>query len=533
MSGLIANNEIDIVAGSDVSDSVEGIVWASKNNISVIGINIDVNVSSPVSFFSRSGNLSAIAAIVQKDLKAASFKILYDIQNNIFTKGNVTMNTAGYGAISVMPCMGSSCIAFQNEVERVSTKMCGTSYVSTVQKYIEDIFVTIKSEISDIGVDYHTGDLIELMVKENNTFQISIPFGKRPPPLQKHSFTLDIQENNSFMYIFGGTNTTGLVNNDFWKLEYKHYKWTKILPLSSVLPPARQSHIAYMTNSNSLIIHGGTGIDGKVLCDTWEYNISSKEWRDVTPGSNLVCTARGSFTKTDESIYVFGGYDSKNYITNSLIMLNTKTFKSSYVETIGDKPPAVINSMLTVLNATTLVLYGGCNLKYVDENIYLLTMGSSTTAHKWTKVTNTLGMSPGALCRGTMVKLDDNRILITGGVNSAFKATQINVIWNSARNEWIWMDSKKLNFPLSSHSAFVFDQKLTPSTCLASTVELYSMCPQEKRLMLFIYGGLNSETLSDNLLVYRIGPESAGTKIKCDPGYYPITEGYNNAGSNI
>ncbi|KAJ3203185.1 Multiple epidermal growth factor-like domains protein 8, partial [Clydaea vesicula] len=460
---LTTKANVDVVADTGL---LEEIVLASKRNIKVIGANVDLSIVDDNSFIGKGGNVSAVLTSVLKNLDVASSKAIYDALNNAVVNESVVIDAA-YGAVTLLPCFKDLCYLFEKEVDKsVTVDGCLKKVTISVQRYIEEIFIKVKGGIVEAGVDYKTSFLSELLVAENNTFHLSIPFGSRPPALQKHTLTLDIQKLNTYFYLFGGTDKSASLNNDLWVLDYNYYIWKKVSVVNSTLiPPKRHSHVAYV--AKGLTVFGGIGENGNILCDSWVYSINDNLWTNTTTNLNRLCVARGSFTQNGEMIYIFGG---------------------------------------------------GCNLKYFNADIYLLKLGNSTSPYVWKKVENTSGLSPGGLCGGSIVKLDNYRVLISGGINSSQFQTKTNVIWNSLKNKWIWADSNFLDIDLAYHSSVIFNQSLSPSTCVfIPQTEAVHICPHEKKLMLITYGGVSLNTLSDSLFIYRIGPESTEGSIKCKP----------------
>lgn len=90
------------------------------------------------------------------------------------------------------------------------------------------------------------------------------------------------------IFVFGGIDSTFSTKNDLWKYDISNNSWTELIPNGAAgSPPAR--HVAQAgkrAKQGKLTLYGGEGdaLSGfAVLTDTWQYDIATNSWTNVTP----------------------------------------------------------------------------------------------------------------------------------------------------------------------------------------------------------------------------------------------------------
>lgn len=117
-------------------------------------------------------------------------------------------------------------------------------------------------------------------------------------------------EMGDFLVLFGGINDHGNRQNDTWvgRVTYNENKgitfsW-KMLDVGAVAPPPRGAHAACCIDDKRMVIHGGIGLHGLRLGDTWVLELSNNAclgtWHEIVihpsppprSGHTLTCIGR-------------------------------------------------------------------------------------------------------------------------------------------------------------------------------------------------------------------------------------------------
>lgn len=90
--------------------------------------------------------------------------------------------------------------------------------------------------------------------------------------------------------LFGGTSGSELFG-DTWVFDVATETWTQVHP--RVAPAARSGHVlVYDSGRSVFVMFGGLDAAADFLSDTWEFDLATRVWRDVTPA--LRPSARGA-----------------------------------------------------------------------------------------------------------------------------------------------------------------------------------------------------------------------------------------------
>ena len=119
---------------------------------------------------------------------------------------------------------------------------------------------------------------------------------------------------NGNAYIFGGNSSSGVLN-DLWQYNPSTSSWSRLIDNNqNGSPSARNGSVAWTDNYGNAYIFGGSNSSG-VLNDLWKYNTFTKQWSRITvsilPNSRTQALA---WTDTNGNAYIFGGYDGTNWL---------------------------------------------------------------------------------------------------------------------------------------------------------------------------------------------------------------------------
>lgn len=131
-------------------------------------------------------------------------------------------------------------------------------------------------------------DLWVYSVKDNKWKQITTTNGPSPRAKSIGWFA------DGKIYIFGGVAGDWNTYNDLWMYDVNKNAWTQLIANGDAnSPPTRQeAQGGLVPNSNGTlaVIYGGEKISSSagnskfdILNDTWEYNIKTNQWKNITP----------------------------------------------------------------------------------------------------------------------------------------------------------------------------------------------------------------------------------------------------------
>lgn len=232
------------------------------------------------------------------------------------------------------------------------------------------------------GNTYFLNDIWEFNTSNAYWTQLA-PSNPLPPYRCRHTA---IYTDSNTMIIFGGYDLN-YIWNDLWEYNISANSWTQ-LNLSSPLPSKRYSHSAIYTNSNTMLVFGGT--DGaQVFNDLWEYKISANSWTQLNPSSDVPYYRykHGAIYTNSNTMIIYGGnapqYGYFNdmwayYISLNVWYLLSPTAQSLSMLYIGgftiiDRPYYYFDQNSNSINLTdSIVLFGGTDeFGYFYNRLYV------------------------------------------------------------------------------------------------------------------------------------------------------------------
>ncbi|GKT35541.1 hypothetical protein ADUPG1_008684, partial [Aduncisulcus paluster] len=148
--------------------------------------------------------------------------------------------------------------------------------------------------------------------------------GERVPPTARYSPACCVDEENEYIFVFGGF--CGEYMDDFLFYDVKKNVWRVISPYSDTpWPSPRRGHSLFYINGSVILFGGEDGT--KCLNDVWKFNIESMSWTELTSEGEIPEPrySHGSVTLGNVGI-VFGGRDRyvENIATTSSLELPSK-----------------------------------------------------------------------------------------------------------------------------------------------------------------------------------------------------------------
>ncbi|KAK7255069.1 hypothetical protein RIF29_28471 [Crotalaria pallida] len=198
-------------------------------------------------------------------------------------------------------------------------------------------------------------------------------------------------EMGDFLVLFGGINDNGNRQNDTWvgrvTCNEKNgitFSW-KMLDVGSIAPPQRGAHAASRIDDKRMVIHGGIGLHGLRLGDTWVLELSDNlcfgTWHEVVThpsppprsGHTLTCIGRSR-------IILFGGRGLGYEVLHDVWLLDTCQGYLKWIQILYDLQnipggvslPRVGHSATMVLGGRLLIYGGEDSARHRKEDFWIL-----------------------------------------------------------------------------------------------------------------------------------------------------------------
>ncbi len=120
------------------------------------------------------------------------------------------------------------------------------------------------------------------------------------------------------LFMFGGYDLDWNRMNDMWQYEPVTKTWTDVTPPTGVLPQRRSGHAMAFDPSHgaqgTIILFGGLTDSLTYLGDTWEWDVASRTWTNVTPAGTKPVVRQGARLVYDGTrMILVGGTDGNHF----------------------------------------------------------------------------------------------------------------------------------------------------------------------------------------------------------------------------
>ncbi|CAN6452734.1 unnamed protein product [Victoria cruziana] len=198
------------------------------------------------------------------------------------------------------------------------------------------------------------------------------------------------------LVLFGGIDDNGIRKNDTWVGHVVHdeihsikISW-KPLEVGLTLPPPRGAHAGCFAGERRMVIHGGIGLDGMRLKDTWLLELldngMSGTWREIVTSVSPLARSGHTLTYIGGSrIVLFGGRELGYEVLNDVWLLDLASGSPLWLELMPsnkhDIPlPRVGHSATRLLGGRVLIFGGEDSQRRRKDDFWVLDTGAATTA---------------------------------------------------------------------------------------------------------------------------------------------------------
>ena len=270
----------------------------------------------------------------------------------------------------------------------------------------------------------------------------------KPPeaPSPRGSPAMAYDSESDRIILFGGTRTRNSTSRDTWAYDYNTNTWTKMKaqgPAKSLGPA-----MAYDAESDRVILFGGFDFDSyKMYQDTWVYDFNTDSWAEMKPEASPPGQAFHAMTYDTDSdrILLFGGHtktpDPSNVVPldGSVWAYDFNTNAWEKKSTSSGPAPRLNHAFVYDVNADRAFLYGGSNKPSWDSPSDTgETRSYNYKTNTWDSISETSPF-PGSLSRFAMVYVPDiDRYIVFGGQVGGRQENYTNQTWvyDFTTNTW-------------------------------------------------------------------------------------------------
>ncbi|KAD4889446.1 hypothetical protein R6Q59_037197 [Mikania micrantha] len=177
------------------------------------------------------------------------------------------------------------------------------------------------------------------------------------------------------LVLFGGINDSGMRQNDTWIAQEENnstFSW-RLLEVGPVAPPPRGAHACCSIDNRRMLIHGGIGLSGTRLGDTWvlflSENLSFGTWHQTV--SHPAPSPRSGHTLTsigESRTVLFGGRGMGYEVLDDVWYFDSSEGHLGWVAVLFE--PMDIAAALARVGHSASLISGGRVLIYGGEDSY-------------------------------------------------------------------------------------------------------------------------------------------------------------------
>jgi N-acetylneuraminic acid mutarotase len=220
----------------------------------------------------------------------------------------------------------------------------------------------------------------------NTNTWTDVTSGAAPSPRDASGMVYDSESDR--IILFGGENVEKY--NDTWAYDLETNTWEKMNPSNA--PSARYfPSMAYDEESDRVVLFGGRS-DGDKIPDTWAYDYNADSWQELTP-TTQPSWRRGHYTTYDsesDSIVLFGGSDISDVAQEDTWLFDYNSNTWTQVNPANSPSARLRHNMVYDEESDIILSFGGTDMGYYAGNIITTdtTWAYDTNANNWTEMSS-------------------------------------------------------------------------------------------------------------------------------------------------
>jgi len=277
-----------------------------------------------------------------------------------------------------------------------------------------------------------------------------------PNPSTRSFSSMAYDSESDRVILFGGftgdIDSEGTINDETWAYDPSNYVWVELAPASSP-PPLGDSFMVYDSESDRVILYGGSDTHRGEINTTWAFDNNSNTWIEMAEGPSARMGHSMAYDAESDRVILFSGAD---YVDNAMTDdkyqdtwaydFNSDTWESMK-PTIS--PQGRIHYQMTYNSvADKVVVWGGVvGANSTDQSLWTY----DYNANSWEE--NTFDGGPGTRANSEIIyDAESDRIILFG--------SSINETWayDLAKNSWESMEPEGSPGRLSFHSMVYSDK---------------------------------------------------------------------------
>ena len=235
----------------------------------------------------------------------------------------------------------------------------------------------LKYNTENVTLNYYTENQVDIYIyhlePEPHWYKVK---GRGKPP-RARSFQQCIYM-SPYIFLFGGVELSAksesMSNDEFYALNIKTFEWKQII--NNIAPYNRTEFKWIKTSDNLAYLYGGVSAPSpKFYDDMWLFQYNGQEllnpdnekqvivdnlWTEVEQKGNSPGKLKAySMEYNNQSLYLFGGINSKRISNNNLYRYNIIDSTWELLNTQGNPPSPRSYHEMSLINNENLVIFGG------------------------------------------------------------------------------------------------------------------------------------------------------------------------------